>query len=178
MTPRPIRSVMRSKRAQTLVEMLIASVISVILFTSGLGVFVVARTFYLSSMAGQELQRDVNSIADRMVKGVVENNVRIGLRSAASISSLTIGSIDFRGPDGTLRKYYLGTGGIYYDSPMQSPNPQIIYNNPSNTTLTLWFWYPYADQDVVGIYIALARTVSGRTISGSVATFVNLRNVQ
>ena len=173
-----IRSIMLNRRAQTMPEMLIAAFITVIFFTSALGVFVVARTMYVTGMAGQDLQRDVNAVVSTMVRGVTENNTKTGLRSATKYTLNSVTSISFDGPppDSTTRQYYVGPGGIVYDSPKQSPNPQALYNTPANATLTLRFWDPFASDpdkknETVGIYMSVKKLISGRNVSGSLTTY-------
>ena len=167
---------MSTKRAHTLTEILIVTVISVIFFISVLGVFVVAKNLYARVIAAQGLQRDVNLALSTIVKGITENNNKSGLRSAVSFTIPSITEIDFVGSDTVARKYYLGPGGIVYNSPKQAPNPQTIYSTPVNGTITLRFWRPYMDYETVGIYIAIAQNVAGRNIYGSLSTYVNLRN--
>jgi hypothetical protein len=168
---------MLNRKAQTLSELLIASVITVIIVTSAMGIFVVSKTFYATSMAGQELQRDVNGIVERLGRGVAENWAKTGLRSAVSFTIQSVSHVNFTGMDGNTREYYLSSGGIIYASPEQLPNPRTIYSAPANSTLTLRFWKPYADYETIGIYVSLAKIVSGRTISGSLTTFVNIKNL-
>ncbi len=179
MTHRPIRSIDLERRAQTLTEVLIASVIAIIFFTSALGVFVVSKVMYESSMAAQELQRGVDGALATMVRGVTENGTKTGIRSARSVTIPSITEADFVGSDGTTRKFYLGPGGIVYDSPKQSPNPQTIYTPPPNSTITLRFWKLSAtNNETVGIYLAVRRIVSDKTVSGSLQTYVNIKNIK
>jgi hypothetical protein len=158
--------------------MLVASVIAVVFFTSALGAFVVGKVMYASSMASQELQRGVDQVMATMVRGMTENGTKTGLRSAVSFTIPSTTEVDFVGADGTTRKYYVGSGGIVYDSSKQSPNPQTIYTKPANSTITLRFWnQPSSSNKMIGIYLAVSRTVSGKVITGSLQTYVNLKNI-
>lgn len=181
MMRRLTRGIMLTRRAHTLTEMLIVSFMTVVLFTSTIGVFVVARTFYVRGMASQELQRDVNWLMARIVKGIEEGGVRYGLRSSESYTEpiTPITEINFTGADGNARRYRLSSGSIVYESPTQTPNTRTIYTVPANSTLTLRFEKPtgYMDNETLAIYISITRQVSGRTASGSLTTYVNLRNV-
>ena len=166
------------KKAQTLIEMLIASAIVVVFFTSALGIFVVGKVMYESSMAAQELQRDVDGVLATIVRGVRENGTNTGIRSASSVTIPSVTEADFVGSDGTARKFYLAPGGIVYDSPKQSPNPQTLYRTPPNATITLRFWkLSLTNNETVGIYLAVARTVSDKKVSGSLQTYVNIKNM-
>jgi hypothetical protein len=167
------------RRAQTLPEMLIASAIAVVFFTSAMGIFVIGKVMYESSMAAQELQRGVDGVVATMIRGIAENGTKAGIRSAKTVTIPSISEADFVGTDGTTRKFYLGSGGIVYDSPQQSPNPQTIYTTPSNSTITLRFWKLSAtNNETVGIYLAVSRVVSGKTVSGSLQTYVNIKNMR
>ena len=178
---------MPNKRAQTLTEILITAVITVIFFTSAIGVFAVSKAFYSSSMAGQELQRSANWIMTKIVKGQEEGGTRYGLRSAQSFTTpiTPVTEIDFKDTDGNTRKYYLSFGSIVYESPTQVPNVRIIYTPPVNSAVTLRFWEPtdsggralYMDHEIVTIYVGITRNISGRIISGSLQTSVNVRNL-
>ncbi|MDD5136015.1 MAG: hypothetical protein PHX20_00680 [Candidatus Omnitrophica bacterium] len=172
---------MSNRRAHTIAEVLVAAVIAVIFFTSAMGVFVMAKRFYASGMSGQELQRDVDRILNRIIRGLEEGGTRYGTRSGASFTSpiADITRLDFVGTDGNTRSIYLTAGGIVYESPTQAPNQQVIYTPPANSVLTLRFWEPagYADHETVAIYIGLSKQVSGKVTSGSLTTYVNLRNI-
>ncbi|MFA5143861.1 MAG: hypothetical protein WC522_06840 [Candidatus Omnitrophota bacterium] len=172
---------MLDKRAHTLTEILVSSMIIVIFFMSAIGVFVMAKTFYASCMDGQQLQRDVNLVMDKMIKGMKEGGVRYGERSAVSFTApiATITRLEFVGTDGQTRRYYLASGGIVYESPTQNPNVQTIYTTPANSAITLCFWQPagYLDNQTVAIYLAVTKNVSGKTSVGSLATYINLRNL-
>ena len=172
---------MLTKKAYTLTEVLVVCVITVILFASVIGIFVVASNLYNSGMAAQNMQRDVNGILSRIVRGTKEGGTRYGLRSAVSFTSpiVTPTEIDFTGTDGKMRKYYLSSGAIVYQSPTETPNVQTIYTPPANSAVTMRFLQPTGstDNETVTIYLAVTRQISGRTISGSLATNVNLRNM-
>lgn len=156
-----------------------ASVLSVVLFASVIGIFVVTKTLYLTGMTDQEFQRDVDWVMGRMVAGLKEGGARYGLRPAVSFTIPGVTEIDFAGTDGGVRKYYLSANSVVYESPAQTPNVQTIFTAPSGAVVTLRFWEPagYPDHQTIGIYLAIIKQVSGRNISGSLTTYVNLRNL-
>ena len=170
-----------TEKAYTLTEILVVCVITVILFASVIGTFVVASNLYDSGMAAQNLQRDVNGVLSRIVRGTREGGTRYGLRSAVSFAwpITPTSEIDFTGADNKVRKYYLSSGSIMYQSPTETSNLQTIYTPPAKSTVTLRFWQPLGsiDNETVTIYLAVTRQISGRTISGSLMTNVNLRNM-
>jgi len=166
--------------AYTITELLISAAIIIIFFASALGVFVTGRTLCLGGIAAQGLQRDADWIMDRMVRGVKEGGARYGLRSAVSFTPpASVTTIDFTGTDGNVREYSLVSGGIAYRSPAQTPNTRTIYTAPPNATVILRFQQPagHADNETLSIYIGITQRVSGRTVSGSATTYVNLRNI-
>ena len=177
---------MPDRKAQTLTELLIASVLTVIFFTSAMEIFVLGRNYYATGSAGQNLQRDVNGVIGRIVKGVKENTTKTGLRSAKSFTNPIVlpTSIEFIGSDGATRRYYTGAGGIYYYSSILSPTDKLIYATPANSVLTLQFSEPmdafgnllYSGHELISIYLSITQTVSDNKVSGSISTYVNLRN--
>lgn len=170
---------MTAKRAFTLPEILTASVIIVILFASAIGTFVMVKAFASSSMSEQELQRDIDVIMGRIVRGMKEGTDLFGLRSAKSFTIPSIAEIDFTGTDANIRKYYLSGASIVYESPAVSPAIQTVYIAPAGATVILRFWEPagYMDHETVGVYICVTKQAGGKTVSGSLSTYVNLRNI-
>ena len=176
-----------SKRSYTLTETLVASVIFIILIASTLGAFLLIKNLYRAGAVEYSLQRDVNAIMDRIIRGRKETGGRYGLRSAQSytlaVTTPAGSDISFVNMDGNTRRYFLNGSIITYNSPTQSPNQQNIYMAPSGAALTLTFWEAasldplLADPETVGVYVALSRQVDGKTLSGSGVTYVNLRNV-
>ena len=178
---------MTAKKGFTLSEVLVVCVLTVVVFTSVLGVFVMGKSLYVSSMAGQEAQRDAGLIMSKIIKGPEGGATRYGLRSAAGFTPPTsINSIAYTGADGNARSFYLSSGSIFYQSPTESPTTQTLYSPPANTAVTLWFWEPvtsggspvYADHEMLSVYVAVTKTLSaGKTVSGSISTSVNVRNL-
>lgn len=169
-------------KAHTLTELLIASTILIILFASCFGTFILTKTICYTSTAEYEIQRDVNTIMTRIIKGVKEQTDVFGLRSAKSYSIPSVSQINFVGIDNNTRSYLLNNNAITYISPMQSPQQKTIYTAPADSDSILRFWNPYAgqinnDNATVGIYLSVSRRVGDRTVSGSSSTYVNLKNM-
>ena len=179
MIRKPIKGAMLNRKAYTLTEIMVVFVLTVIFITSVMGIFVMVKSMYVNSIANQELQRDVNKVVGRIVKGLGENVTRYGLRAGASYTIPAVTEINFIGIDNITRKYYLAPGGIVYESPTETPNTQVLYAPPANSVLTLRFWKPagFLDNETVGIYMSVTKQTSGRTASGSLTTYVNLRNL-
>jgi hypothetical protein len=177
---------MTDRKGFTLAEVLVVSILTVLIFTSALGVFVMARNLYVSSMAGQELQRDAELLVTKIIKGLEGGSTRYGLRAASGFTPpASINRLDYTGTDGNTRSFYLSGQSIIYESPTESPGTQTIYTAPVNATLVLWFWEPvngsgvllYPDHEIMSIYVGIAKTISGKVVSGSIATSVNVRNL-
>lgn len=173
------------KRAHTITELLMTSVIIVLLFASVLGAFVLTKSVSSSSMANYNLQRDVNTVFLTMIRGIKEGSGTFGLRSAAPPPTTYLpgmfpatGEIDFQGADTVVRRYFLSNNTIIYDSPTQVPRQKVIYTAPPNSTITLSFTPVSVDQQLVYVYFSVLQQIANKTYSGSVATYVNLRNTQ
>lgn len=176
---------MTNDRGHTLTELMISAVMIIVIVASVIGAFVTAKWICDFSLAQQGLQRDVAYIAEKIiVRNPKDSSGIYALRSAASFNiplATPSGSrIDFTGTDGNTRSYFVSNNSILYNSPTQSPNQQTVYTAPANSTLTLLFWYPseYIDNKTVGISVSVSQTLGGnKTVSGSVTTYVNLRNM-
>lgn len=168
------------RKAHTMTELLVASVLIVILFTATLGAFVLAKNVYVDSIANYNLQRDVNNVLLRMIRGEPESGGRYGLRSAVSFEIPSSSRLDFKSTDYSqteyVRSYYLNNNTIVYSSPTNNPVQQVIYAPPPNSTVTLNFASISMDQQVIYVYIAVSRQIGNKTAVGSIATNINFRN--
>ncbi|MFA5500722.1 MAG: hypothetical protein WC404_06555 [Candidatus Omnitrophota bacterium] len=175
-----MRNILAERRAHTMAELLVASVVIVILFTATLGAFVLTKNVYSGNIAAYNLQRDVDGLLARITRGIQEQGSSYGLRSGVSYTipaaSPASSRIDFKGVDDLTRSYFLSNNTVVYSSPTQSPAQQVIYTPPPSSTITLGFANVSVDQQVVYIYIAVSQQIGNRTIVGSIATNVNLRN--
>ena len=190
MTPRRING-LRDKKGFTLAEVMTASVILVMVMASVMGAFITTKSICAYSIAELNLQRSVDAMMNKIVKGLKEQGgAAYGLRSAVSFYPLPVvnpagSEIDYIGTDGNTRRYYLNNNSVIYESPTQSPNTQTIYTAPAGVGLTFFFWEPQSlldgeavlDNELVGIYIAITQTVGKKPVSGSASTYVNIRNL-
>lgn len=174
---------MRGQKGFTLTELLVSVVIIVIVIATAFGTFLFVRIVYDKDIIESELQRDSNVIVETIIRGLKEQGAHFGLRSAVSYTLPAISpagsEVDFTGLDGNTRKYFLNGLTIQYFNPAALPHQKAIYSAPSGTTITLRFWEPagYLDHETVGIYVGLSQQSRGNTITGSVSTYTNLRNV-
>ncbi|MFA5146465.1 MAG: type II secretion system protein [Candidatus Omnitrophota bacterium] len=174
---------MRNKSAFSTIEVLVSTVIVTLIFASTIGAFMLVKGVFRDKEAEINLQQNVNTIAARIIRGHPEQGSIVGLRSAVSFTIPVVtpaGSrIQYTGTDDNVRSYFLNGNSIIYASPTQSPNQQTIYTAPPGSSVTLRFWEPagVTDNETVGIYIAVSRQIGNRTISGSLSTYINLRNV-
>lgn len=180
-----------NKQAHTMTELLIASVIIVILFASILGAFILTKSVSSDSLASYNLQRDVNVLLYKMIRGIKEPLGTFGLRAAlppAPTSAFVLlpaanpadSEIDFFSTDGnvTPRKYFLRNNTVVYESPTQAQRQKVIYTAPANSNITLRFSKPAwaVDNQVVTVYISVSQQLGNKTANGSAVTNVNLRN--
>ncbi len=173
---------MPSDKAHTLTELLIASTLAIILFASCFGAYILTKNICYASMAEYNLQRDVNTMMARIVKGIREGTESFGLRSAKAYDIPAAYEVDFVGTDNNTRTYSVNGNTIIYSSPLQSPQENTIYTAPQGSTIILRFWNPYAgqpnnDNATVGIYLSVSQGIANRIVSGSSSTYVNLRNI-
>ncbi|MFA5085328.1 MAG: hypothetical protein WC482_03085 [Candidatus Omnitrophota bacterium] len=182
---------MTRKSAYTITEFLLASVIIVLLFASALGAYIMVKGISFNSIAGCNLQRDVDILLATIIKGPVEQGGKaFGLRSSFAVSAATPppvtplpawpgqSTIYFTDKDDNVRRYFLNNNTVIYDSPTQNPNQRIIYTAPGNSTVIMRFSAASADQQVVNVYISVIQQNANRaSAAGSVITNVNLRNM-
>ena len=181
---------MKKNEGYTVMEIVISCAIFLMMTLSYVEASILLRDACYGSMVAQELQRDANIIMGYIVKnGPGEDPYPCkGLRSADSYTYLNPPSgISFTNVFYGTRKYYYdkGDNSIKYYSPTVSPHERTLYKAPPGTTISLLFSpiapfaprTPTADIETVGIYIALSRTVNGKTYRGSLSTYVNLGNV-
>ncbi len=182
---------MIKKSAHTMTELLVASTVIVLLFTSVLGAYMMMKGISLDSIANNNLQRDVNLLLATIIRGPIEpGGEMFGLRSAVSMSAslpapntplpswpLYQDSIYFTSSDDNIRIFFLSNNTVVYESPTQNPNKRVIYTAPANSTLILRFSAISVDQQVVNVYISVVQqNPNGIPATGSVVTNVNLRN--
>ena len=174
-----------NNKAFTMAEMLTASVIIVLLFASILGALVLTKSVYSNSIAKYNLQRDVDTVMQKMIRGIKEpGGSQFGLRSAVSytipVAIPAQSKIDFVGTDTNHRNYFLNNNNntIVYLDPTLVPNQQIIYKAPANSSITLYFSSipAYGDMEVVRIYLSVSQIINNRNVAGSLTTDVTLRN--
>lgn len=175
---------LKEYKSFTITELLIASVMAVILFTSAFGAFVTTKAIFAGSIEAAALQRDVNVVMQNIIRGKKENAKIMGLRSSKSFTipaANPAGSeIDFTGTDDQVRKYFLSGNSIIYSNPTKFPVQTTIYTAPAGSSVSLRFWKPagYLDNEMVGIYISVSKQANTGPISGSLSTYVILKNVK
>lgn len=173
----------QSRKAYTFAELLIASVIVVVIISSAIAIFVVTKTVYATSIFEYNLQRNANVLVNEIIRGVREPGGAYGLRGAQAYTLPVVspaGSrIDYTHMDGLVRSFFLSGNSIIYQSPTISPNQRTLLTIPAGATATLRFWKPagFMDNETVGVYLSISQTVGNRTGSGSLSTYVNLRNI-
>ncbi len=165
---------MLNNKGLSLAELLVTSVIFIMLFASAFGAFVMARDICYSKMVENSLQKDVDFVLRRMIRGKKEGADIFGLRSARSFAVNAINDISFTGTDGNTRRFYLSGSSIMYYTPVPTPNTQTIYTGPNPGNIDLRFSRVTSEQ--IDVYLCVSHQ-GARTITGSASTVVNVRNI-
>lgn len=189
-----------NNKAFTLIELLMATGISVLLLGLVLSIFITTKQFYVTNIVGQNLQRDADIILNKIIRGGREPAGIFRLSEATSCASSTIplatfacpeslSQLSFAGIDGKKRWVQLSGDGksiIYHHPTVNGDQDQIIYTAPRGAVLTLRFWIRTLPNSIipdpvffnidVGIDVAITQTILNRTVSGSASTMINLRN--
>ena len=177
------------KKAQTLAELLITSVLVIILIGSALGAFILIKQVFVRDIAAANFQRDANVIMKKIIKGEPESGGIFRLSEAVSynlkINSITgLTELHFVGTDGIERWYCLSSDSTgvwisYHHPGWFTQNGEKIYKVPPGAKATLRFWLPsgsvFTNIDV-GIDVAVSQNILGKNLSGSTTTIVNIRN--
>ena len=177
---------LKNRKAQTLTELLISSALIITLISSTLGAFILVKQVFVRDIVAANLQRDANVIMKKLIKGEREAGGIFRLSEAVSyhipdpnkISELHFMSLP---PDTNERRYYLNAAGtsILYHHPGFPVNDEVIYTAPQGAAIKLRFWTPPGSMFTniaVGIDVAVSQNMSGKNVSGSVTTIVNIRN--
>ena len=171
-----------NNKAFTITELLVTSVIILLIYGSAIGAYLIIQGTYQGWMTEYNMQRNVNLVMLRIQRGVREDTGIFGLRSAVSYTLPVVNpaasEIDFVGTDGNTRRYFLrNNNSIIYESPTQSPRQQTVYTVPAGSSITLQFWKPRSDGETVEVYLSVSKRTQNRNVSGSLLTYVNLRNM-
>jgi len=155
----------------TLVELLIAVLISAMVMGGVWTVYLMCLTSWEQGSTQVALQRDAAVIMEKMIRGVDGTN---GIREAVSVDTSVLGRIDYTsGVDGVERTFYVSGDDILYDPVTSDPlDGDPIATNPGGITLTFSL-----NNDVVTIFLNMQWEVSGETMPPIIiSTRVNLRN--
>jgi competence protein ComGC len=169
-------------KAYTLVEVLIATVFSVILVGAVVNAYSSTKQIYSTGIAGGGLQDGANAILTKMIGGKSEPTGTYRLEEAVSYTIPSLSQLNFVGTDAVQRWYYLNAGAtavLYHHPTAGGTINETIYTAPANTIITLRFSAPSGAQYtgvVVGIDVALSQVIFGQTVTGSASTYVNIRN--
>lgn len=172
----------RNEKAFTIVEILVATLIGLSLIGAVASVYILSNKTYSIGVARQWLQDETNIILTKIIEGKQEPGGVVRLCEAVSYNIVNISELHFTGTDSTERWFRLNNSStsLIYHHPTTSGNvDETIYTAPIGVTITLRFSIPSGAQYtgvVVGIDVALTNTISGRTVSSSASTYVNIRN--
>ena len=186
-----------NRRSQTVAELLIASSVAVVLAIVGLNAFLASRQAYLLGTTREILQQSAGLIMNKIIGGPLEAGAQTGLSEAVSYDWTTSTISDARFTGGTANspntfesRFFLDPSGahiIYQPNFTNDPDLQyVIYTAPAGVTIMLRFWGPHTAPVVqsdsgqyvnnINIDIGVSQQVSGKTVTGSLSTMVNLGN--
>jgi len=177
-------------KSYTLIEVLIATAITVILMVMVFGFFNLFKLVYSSGIAQQTLQDSTNIILGKIIEGKTEPGGVYRLTEGMCPNGVcyniaNISELHYWGyPDGIERWYRLdgtSTQIIYHHPITGSPlgADEVIYTAPTGSTIALRFSIPTVanySAAVVQMDVALTQTIFGKKISGASTTVVNIRN--
>ena len=180
---------LQNQKAYTFMEVLIAIALSIILTGALIAAFLMAQQTCAKVSAEQNLQQIANVIMRKIIKGSPKSGGLHRLNQAISFdfnntyTANVSGELNFQGTDGVNRSFYINTAGtsILYHDPGVGGADEVIYTAPPGMALVLQFWpgslegAVYSGVDV-GINVGLIQSIKGQTVSGSLQTFVNIRN--
>ena len=184
-----------NKKAFTLVEILMATAITLILVVGMFNYYYVSKTAYITGLSKQMLADGANLVLSKISEGGIESgggvyrlaqgvSYCIGSGTSPSCGVVSTSELHFWCTDGIERWYRLGSGSaslIYHHPTTGNPSgaDETVYTTPTGSTFsTLLFCIPTGNYPAanVGVSVTLAQNVSGKTITGSATTIVNLRN--
>jgi len=171
-----------NSRAFTLAEIMLAMTITVFMMGVVFSFYHLSNNASSTGIPRQQLQNDSGVILGKILEGKSEPGGVFRLSEMVSYNRVSINELHFWGIDGAERWIRLdnASGTIIYHHPTAAgPADEIIYTASPGVTITLRFSTPVGAQYtgvVIGIDVALTNTISGNTVSGSVSTYVNMRN--
>ena len=169
-------------KAFTLAEILVAMVIAVFLIGVVVNFYILTSRTNSTGINRQWLQNDANTILTKIIEGKLEPGGVFRLCEAVSYNVVSISELHFTGTDSLERWFRLNSSStsLIYHHPTASGNvDETIYTAPAGAAITLRFSIPLGAQYtgvVVGIDAVLTKNISGRMVSGSASTYVNIRN--
>ena len=162
----------------TLIELVVSVMISTVVFFAISSIIVFTAQTLSASGVELGLQTDMNNLARQITVGVYDpGGIDCGLRGSTSYEVISSQQIDFYDTIGTKRSFIVSGNSLIYSSPTQDPAQSVIYTAPTGSTLNVVFKSLWATS-LVGIDISVTQTVNGKTLTGSVVTYVYLRNIK
>lgn len=173
-----------NNRSFTFAELLVAAIVSAALIGVLVSFYFLTNRTYSRWSSEQRLQECANIILTKIREGGSEPGGIFRLSEAASYTVTSLSELHFTGTDGIDRSFKLNstaTSLVYHHPILGSPTgaDETIFTAPNGATITLRFSIPLGAQYtgiVVGIDVTVTQNVSGRVCSGSVSTYVNIRN--
>jgi hypothetical protein len=170
--------ILPDKKAFSLTELLITSVLLIVLLTSTLTGFVLVKHIFAVDIAKATFQRDAAVIMSKITEGKGSPS-GIRLSEAATVMTITDTSkLTFIGTDGVIKRTYsvsnAGAGILYSDT---NGAQNIIYTAPQGATVGLVFGMPNIGAPFcITIDVTVSKKINGKTVLGALKSSVYLRN--
>ena len=168
-----------NRKAFSLTELMITSVLLIILLTTALAGLVLLKRIFAANIAKATFQRDAAVIMNKIIEGKGDPS-GIRLSEAASIPTITdSGKLTFVGTNSAInRMYSLSAGGtsvLYSDS---NGIQKTIYTAPKGAIVGLMFSQvnPGAVVLCINVYVSVSQVINGKTVLGALESSVYLRN--
>lgn len=174
-----------NKKAFTLSETICVVVISLIILTAIMQVFVVINNDYGFSVSESHLQNCANNIMEKIVSYQDTPNGVGRLTEAVNFSIPNQNEIQFTDINGLERRFYTDSSNVYFgidanpDPDSDSFVDQVIFTAPTNSTISLRFYeHTGAEYTTITLCIdaAVTKSLRGQALSGAVSTVLNIRN--
>ena len=174
-------------RGFTLPEVLIGTVLTILVVSGGVAVYVMSQTSWHEGMVEADLQTRASLSMQKMVRGMGRNLLSAwgiyGIRDAKSANTTGVtppnpGTVlEFTGTDNVNRSFYLSGDQLIYYDPNRSPATEVITDDVSS----LSFYRgdgssTYGSENRVRIELTLQDEVRDKQINVTLTTDVALRN--
>ena len=169
--------ILSNKKAFSLTELMITSVLLIVLFATALTGFILTKNIFAVDIAKATFQRDAEVVMNKMIEGKGDPS-GIRLSETASVTFYSdAGKLTFIGTDGIPRTYSLTNNGTSLQYSEQNGLQKIMYTAPQGALIGLTFSPVDLNPTLcVCIYVSISQVINGKTVLGSLESSIYLRN--